>query len=68
MLLTADSSNVYQDTLALSGQPEIWSYAVADVNTSYNISPVSERVNVQTSGTLPVVAGVEALPDNVSVS
>jgi len=61
MLLTEDSALVYVDTLPLSNLPETYSYAVADVNTSYNISPMSERLSVQTSGTLPTVAGVSAM-------
>ncbi len=50
MLLSADSLLIYNDTLPLSARSEVYSYTVASVNSSYNISPMSERVNVSFSG------------------
>ena len=62
MLLSNDSLLTYIDTLPENNLPEVYSYAVADINTSYNISPVSERVSVQTSGSnLPAPSGVTAI-------
>jgi hypothetical protein len=62
MLLSSDSLLTYIDTLPESNLPEVYSYAVADVNNSYNISPLSERVSVQTSGNnLPAPSGVTAI-------
>ena len=51
----------YTDTLPLSIKPGIYSYAVADVNSSYNVSPMSDRVSVQFSG------GMLPIPSNVFV-
>ena len=52
---------VFNDTLALTSKPQTWSYAVADVNSSYNISPLSERVSIQFSGgMIPAPSNVEA--------
>ncbi len=68
MLLSTDSVLTYIDTLPQSNQPQIYSYAVADINTSYNISPVSERVSVQTGGSnLPIPSTISALYRNNSV-
>ncbi|MCZ2222573.1 MAG: hypothetical protein LC122_02970 [Chitinophagales bacterium] len=50
----------YTDTLPFSSKPEVYSYALTDVNSSYNISPFSERVVIQTSGELPIVYNVNA--------
>ncbi|MES2373937.1 MAG: hypothetical protein V4557_15260 [Bacteroidota bacterium] len=61
MLLSTDSALTYTDTLPAINTPQTYSYAVADINTSYKISPVSERVSVQTSGPLPVPSGVTAM-------
>jgi len=62
MLLSNDSLLTYIDTLPENNLPEVYSYAVADINTSYNISPLSERVSVQTSGSnLPAPSGVAAI-------
>ena len=61
ILLSTDSSLTYNDTLPISMNMEVYSYAVASINTSYNISPMSNRVSVSFSGgRLPV-------PDKVSV-
>lgn len=61
MLLSADSLLVYHDTLPLSSQPAVYSYAVASVNSSYNISPLTERVSVAFSGgMLPIPSKVIA--------
>jgi len=51
-IATAEGSKlmIFCDTLQLSGKPKTFSYAVADINSSYNISPLSERVSIQFSG------------------
>ena len=55
MLLSMDDVLTYNDTLPSSVNSSIYSYAVASVNTSYNISPMSNRVNTSYSGgRLPV--------------
>lgn len=61
MLLSTDSVLVYYDTLKVSQTPKIYSYAVADVNTSYNISPLSARFPVIYGGIVPTPARVKAL-------
>lgn len=62
MLLSKDSILTYNDTLPLSASPDVYSYAVASVNTSYNISPLTERVSVQYSGgMLPVPSKVNVM-------
>ena len=56
---------LFTDTLALSPMPQTISYAVTDVNSSYNVSPLSERVTVQYSGgMMPAPSNVEALLRN----
>jgi len=50
ILLSTDSIVTYNDTLPKSTSLAVYSYAVASVNTSYNISPQSERVNIRYSG------------------
>ena len=61
-----DSLPSFTDTLALSLTPQTYTYAVADVNTSNRVSPMSERVSVQFGGgMLSAPSGVEAqLRDN----
>ena len=41
---------IFNDTLSISYRPKTYSYAVADVNSSYDISPLSDRVSIQWSG------------------
>lgn len=60
MLLSTDSLLTFNDTLPLSVSPSVYSYAVASVNTSYSISPMSERVNTSFSG------GRLPIPDNLN--
>ena len=56
-----DSIVHYVDTLPPSVTPKTYSYAVADVNSSYHISPLSERASIQYSGgMLPVPSRVTA--------
>jgi len=66
--LSADANRsvaLFTDTLTLSHTPQTYSYAVADVNSSYNVSPLSERVTVQYSGgMMPAPSNVEALLRN----
>ena len=61
-----DSSGSFTDTLALSVNPQTYTYAVADVNSSNSISPMSDRVSIQYSGgRLPIPSRVQAqLRDN----
>lgn len=55
MLLSTDSLLTYNDTLPVLSRSAVYSYAVASVNTSYNISPMSNRVSTTFSGgQLPV--------------
>ena len=62
MLLSTDSMLTYIDTLPQSKMPEVYSYAVAGVNTSYNISQLSDRKSIQTSGNnLPIPDKMEAI-------
>ena len=60
-LASTDSVVVFADTLDLSVNPRTFSYAVADVNSSYAISPLSERVSIQYGGgMLPIPTIIEA--------
>ena len=70
MVLSTDSLVQYVDTLPLTGSPEVYSYAVADINTSYAVSPTGERVSVRTPGRIPIPDGVAAMQqgDNVWVT
>jgi len=62
MLLSTDTLLSYNDTLPMSSLPNVYTYAVASVNSSYNISPLTERVSVTYSGgMLPVPSAVNAL-------
>lgn len=51
MVLSTDSVILFTDTLPASSRSAVYTYAVADENTSYAISPMSERVTVTTGGT-----------------
>jgi len=65
MLLSTDSVLTYNDTLSQSVTPSVYSYAVASINTSYNISPLSSRVNISYSGgKLPVPDKLNAMVRN----
>jgi len=61
MLLSTDSALVYYDTLPVSQTPKIYSYAVADENTSYNVSPQSARLPVIYGGVTPIPTRVKAI-------
>jgi len=66
----SDSEVSFTDTLALSAMPQTFSYSVADVNTSYNISPMSERVSIQYSGGMlpvPIIMEAQFRGDNIFV-
>jgi fibronectin type 3 domain-containing protein len=68
ILLSTDSIATYNDTLPKTATPAVYSYAVASVNTSYNISPQSERVNVRFSGgMLPIPNRVNAMLNQKSI-
>ena len=68
MLHSTDSLLSYTDTLPVSSRSSVYSYAVASVNTSYNISPFSNRVSVSFSGgRMPVPDRLNALPENNGV-
>ncbi len=66
IILTDSAKFCYTDTIKESNEVQTYSYAVADVNTSYAISPLSETVSVQTvTATLPVPTNVKtSLQDN----
>lgn len=60
MLLSISDELTYNDTLPASVNSSIYSYAVASINTSYNISPMSNRVNTSYSGgRLPVPSNLD---------
>ncbi len=68
MLLSTESLLTYTDTLPQSHNAAVYSYAVASVNTSYNISPLSNRVSVSYSGgRLPVPYDVNTVIDNKKI-
>jgi uncharacterized protein len=68
MLLSKDSLLTFNDTLPLTAEPSVYSYAVASVNSSYNISPLTERVSVQYSGgMIPVPSKVDVMMTGRSV-
>lgn len=68
MLLSMDNELTYNDTLPTSVNSSIYSYAVASVNTSYNISPMSKRVNTSYSGgRLPVPSILNGMYSNKKV-
>ena len=68
-IILSDSINVcYADTLKESGGISTYSYSVADVNTSYAISPLSESVSVQVlTSALPVTTNPKATLQNNKV-
>ncbi|NLU38690.1 MAG: fibronectin type III domain-containing protein [Bacteroidales bacterium] len=71
MLTSSDSLLTYIDTLPKTINSMVYSYAVASVNSSYNISPLSDRVSVSYSGgRLPVAEKVNAMihADNILVT
>lgn len=68
MLLSTDSLLTYNDTLPRTINSMVYSYAVASINSSYNISPQSNRVSVSYSGgRLPVPDKVNAIMSNDDV-
>ena len=68
MLHSTDSLLTYTDTLPVSSRSSVYSYSVASVNTSYNISPMSNRVSVSFSGGLmPVPDRLNAFPEDDAV-
>jgi len=68
MLLSTDTLLTYTDTLPQTINSMVYSYAVASVNSSYNISPQSNRVSISYSGgRLPVPEKVNAMLDNDNV-
>ncbi|MET0392637.1 MAG: hypothetical protein ABW019_05830 [Chitinophagaceae bacterium] len=70
MVLSSDSLVQYMDTLPMTGSPEVYTYAVADINTSYAVSAPGDRVSVRTPGRIPIPDGVAAMQqgDNVWVT
>lgn len=67
MLLSKDSALNFYDTLPTNNNTKIYTYAVADENTSYNISPLSERVPVVYGGVPPIPTRLNAKMFNDSV-
>lgn len=69
MLHSTDSLLTYTDTLPISSRSSVFSYAVASVNTSYNISPLSNRVSTSFSGgQMPVPDKLNALQENNTIT
>ena len=68
MLLSDSAELTYNDTLPSTMNAAVYSYAVASVNSSYNISPKSKRANITYSGgRLPVPNDVNAMMSNNAV-
>ncbi|MDP4201850.1 MAG: hypothetical protein Q8861_04100 [Bacteroidota bacterium] len=62
MKLSTDSVVNFTDTLPFTREPSAYSYAVASVNTSNNMSPMSDRVSTMFSGgQLPVADKVDIM-------
>jgi fibronectin type 3 domain-containing protein len=68
-IILSDSEKVcYTDTLKETGSIQTYTYAVADVNTSYVISPLSEPVSVQViTSSLPVPTKIKTSLQNNKV-
>ncbi len=68
MLISDKQDLIYTDTLPTTMNSAVYSYAVASVNSSYNISPKSKRTNVAYSGgRLPIPTDVNAIINNNAV-
>ena len=68
MLISTDSLLTYTDTLPRTINSMVYSYAVASVNSSYNISLQSNRVSTSYSGgRLPVPEKVNAMMNNGNI-
>lgn len=70
ILIPADSNEVsIKDTLPENPYPQVYSYAITDVNTSYKVGPYSNPVYAYDPGLLaiPVVASVQAFADGENV-
>lgn len=67
MVLSTDNTVQYVDTLPAASGPEVYTYAVADINTSYAVSPTGGRVSVRTPGRLPIPDGVAAIKQGENV-
>lgn len=62
MLFSTDSILTYTDTLPQTINSMVYSYAVASINSSYNISPQSNRASISYGGgRLPVPEKVNAI-------
>jgi hypothetical protein len=69
MLHSKDSLLTYTDTLAISNRSSVYSYTVASINTSYNISPMSNRVSTSFSGgQMPAPDRLNAILGNNTVT
>lgn len=63
VILSSDSVVHYTDSLDRLPSSAVWVYAVAAENTSYAISPLSNRVSVRgKSKKLPIPTNVQAIP------
>lgn len=69
IILSTDSVVTYTDSLKGLPFSPVWNYAVASENTSYAISPLSNRVSVQGGGqkTLPIPTGLTAMVNGEQV-
>lgn len=71
MLIQADSNEVViKDTLPESQYPQVYAYAVTDVNTSYKVGPLSNPVYAYDAGTLavPMVTSLQTFANEKNVS
>lgn len=64
ILLSKDSVLTYQDTLKNLNKSAIYTYTVAAINTSYEISPQSDGATVMLSGRIPIASKVNAQLSN----
>jgi hypothetical protein len=64
VLLSKDSALTYQDTLKNLNKSAIYTYTVAAINTSYEISPQSDAATVMLSGRIPIASKVSAQLSN----
>ena len=64
ILLSKDSALTYQDTLKNLNKSAIYTYTVAAINTSYEISPQSDGATVILSGRIPIASKVSAQLSN----
>lgn len=68
IILSTDSAVSYTDSLKDLPYSPVWDYAVASENTSYAISPLSNRVSVTgKTKSIPIPSGLKAFVNESSV-